>query len=140
MSVCYSKEPCNSQCTCEGTSLNLKMDCSKISRTYFLHIFEIPLSVSKIILKNNNMEHFSKGGAMIGQQKNVWSIDISGNRIMNFEENQFQHMFSNLRFLDLSNNRIRQIKYKAFLGLKLLTALYLGQNQISFIFHFQKCF
>ena len=69
MSVCYPKEPCNIQCTCEGISLNLKMDCSKISRTYFLRIFAIPLSVRKIILKNNNIENFFKGGALIGQRK-----------------------------------------------------------------------
>ena len=41
--------------------------------------------------------------------------------------------FSNLRYLNLSVNPLRQIKQKTFLGLELLKILYLGNNQMTLI-------
>ena len=130
---CFSEGPCHTQCKCKGTGSNFKLDCSGKSWIYFPQLPEISVSVGKIDLKQNNIEHLPHGKAATGQQPNVWSIDISENKIIIVEENTFLNMFPNLVFLDLSTNRIKQIKQKAFFRLKLLRGLYLGGNQISFI-------
>ena len=130
---CFSEGPCHTQCKCKGTGSNFKLDCSGKSWIYFPQLPEISVSVGKIDLKQNNIKHLPHGEAGTGQRPNVWSIDISENKIIIVEENTFLNMFPNLVFLDLSTNRIKQIKQKAFFGLKLLRGLYLGGNQISFI-------
>ena len=131
ISGCYSE--CHSQCKCKGKGVNSKMDCSGNSLIYFPEISEIPISVGKIFLKNNNIERLTQGETVIGQRPNVWSIDISENKIIHVGENVFQYMFPNLTFLDLSNNRLQRIKAKTFFNLKLLRGLYLGSNEIRFI-------
>ena len=133
MSGCFSEKSCHTQCICKGKGSNSELDCSGKSWIYFPRLPEITLSVGKIILKNNEIEHLPHGEGGTGQRTNVWSIDISENKIINVEENVFQHMFPSLKVLDLSTNEIRLIKLKAFSGLKLLRALYLSRNQISFI-------
>ena len=44
-------------------------------------------------------------------------------------------MFSNLSILDLSRNKIRQIKHTPFFALHSLTSLFLDRNYISYIHH-----
>ena len=133
MSGCFSEESCHTQCICKEKGWNSELDCSGKSWIYFPELPEIPLSVGKINLKNNKIERLPHGKGGIGQWTNVWSINISENKIINVEENVFHHMFPNLNFLDLSTNKIKQINRKAFSDLKLLRGLYLSRNQISFI-------
>ena len=110
---CFCERSCLTNCTCGGTKEKSYLDCSGIKLQYFPKLHEIPVLVGRIILKDNNIEHFPRGG--IGFWPNVWSIDISGNKIINVEGNEFHHMFSNLSILDLSRNQIRQIKHTPFL-------------------------
>ena len=133
LSVCHSQGPCHSQCKCEGISLDSFLDCSGKSWIYFPEISEIPSTVGTIILRNNNIGQFHPRGAATGHRPNVWSIDISENKIINAEENGLHEMFPNLIFLDLSKNQIQQIKQQAFSGLKLLRNLHLERNQIRLI-------
>ena len=133
MCGCYSESLCHSKCNCQGTLPHSKLDCSGKNLIYFPQLFEIPFSVGEIILKNNNIEHLPHGEAEIGLLPNVWTIELDGNKIINVEDNIFQHMFPNLRYLYLSKNQIRQIKHKTFIGLNLLIGLYLDRNQISYI-------
>ena len=131
ISGCYSI--CHIECKCEGTGSKSKLDCSGNSWIYFPQLPEIPSTVGRISLKYNNIRQLLHGEAKTGQGPNVWSIDISENKILNVEDNVFQHIFPNLAFLDLSRNRIKCIKSKAFINLKLLRGLYLDRNQISSI-------
>ena len=133
ISGCYSESLCDSKCNCPGTLPNSLLDCSSKSLINFPQLFEIPLSVGEIILKNNNIEHIPHGEAEIGHLPNVWTIELKENKIINVEDNIFQHMFPHLRYLDLSKNQIRQIKHKTFIALNLLEGLYLDSNQISYI-------
>ena len=126
------EKTCVKNCRCGGTGSNSYIDCSGQRFMYFsLLLFKIPLSVEQIILRNNNIEHFPQGG--IGKRLNVWSFDMSENKIINIEGNVLKHMFPNLRYLNLSRNQIRQIKRSSFFGLKLLRTLYLDNNQINLI-------
>ena len=133
ISGCYSESLCQSKCYCQGTLPNYELDCSGKSLINFPQFLEIPLSVGEIILKNNQIKHLPYGEAEIGLLPNVWTIELDGNKIINVEDNIFQHMFPNLRYLYLSKNQIRQIKHKTFIGLNLLIGLYLDRNQKSYI-------
>ena len=133
MCGCYSESLCEGKCYCQGTLPHSKLDCSGKSLINFPQLFEIPYSVGEIILTNNNIEHLPHGEAEIGQLPNVWTIELTENKIINVEVNMFQNMFPNLGYLYLSKNQIRQVKQKAFIGLKLLKHLYLDSNQISYI-------
>ena len=129
ISGCYSR--CHSECKCERKGSKSKLDCSGNSWIYFPQLPEIPSTVGRINLQYNNIRQLPHGETKTGQRPNVWSIDISENKILNVEENVFQDVFPNLVFLDLSRNRIKRIKSKAFINLKLLRGLYLNRNQIS---------
>ena len=137
ISGCNSARLCLNNCKCEGgTSLNSNLDCSGKGLMYFPQFVEkLRLLVGQIILKNNNIEHLPHGEAGIGLKPwpAVWTIDISGNKIITVKDNVFQHRFPRLKILDLSRNQITQIQHKAFVGVNLLTVLYLNRNQISFI-------
>ena len=130
---CYCERPCLTNCTCDGTKEKSSLDCSGKRLLYFPKLHEIPTFIGQIDLKDNNIEHFPRGG--IGFWPNVWSIDISGNKIINVEGNEFHHMFPNLSILDLSRNQIRQIKHTPFFALHSLTSLFLDRNYISYIYH-----
>ena len=127
----YSGETvCHSQCKCEGSAI---LDCSGKSWEHLPDGFDIPKSVEMIIINNNNFVNFSQFGVLTGQWPNVTTLDISENKIIHVEDNRFNDTFPNLSNLYVSNNQIREIKHKAFYGLKLLTTLYLDRNQISLI-------
>ena len=130
---CYCERSCLTNCTCGGTKEKSYLDCSGKTLIYFPKLYEITVSFGQIILKDNNIEHFPRGG--IGFWPNVWSIDISGNKIMNVEGNEIHQMFSNLSILDLSRNQIRQIKHTPFFALHSLNSLFLDRNYISYIYH-----
>ena len=124
---CYSK--CLSKCKCTNSTL----DCSGNSWIYFPQLPEIPSTIGRISLEYNHLRQLPHGEAKTGQRPNVWTINISENKILNVEENVFQDIFPNLVFLYLTRNRIKRIKSKAFINLKLLRGLYLNRNQISSI-------
>ena len=52
---CFSETPCETQCKCTGTGSNSELDCSGNSWKYFPQLTQIPLSVGKLNLKNNNI-------------------------------------------------------------------------------------
>ena len=133
ISTCHSENLCQNQCKCKGTGLYRFMDCSGKRWKPFPPLSEIPSAVAIISLINNSIEHLPVGEAGKEQRTNVWSIDLSKNKIRKVEENVFQHIFPNIHFLGLSKNRIQHIEHRAFFGLKKLKALHLNRNQICCI-------
>ena len=83
------------------------LDCFETHLLHFPKLHVIPFLVGQIILKNNNNEQISSGEAATEQSENVWSINLSGNKIIDIESNELQHMFPKLGFFDLSKNRIK---------------------------------
>ena len=123
--ICSGETICHSQCECEDGAI---LDCSGKSWEHLIDGFDIPLSADMIIIKNNNIVNLSQIGALKGQWPNVKTLDISENKIVIVEENKVYDMFPNLSYLYLSKNQIKQVKHKAFYGLKSLRTLYMDRK------------
>ena len=128
--ICSGETVCHSQCKCEDGAI---LDCSGKSWEHLPNGLNVSLSVERIFLNNNNIVNFSQIGDLTGQRTNVDTLDISGNKIVIVEKNEAYDMFPNLSYLYLSKNQIKQVKHKAFYGLKSLRTLYMDRNQISLI-------
>ena len=57
-------------------------------------------------------------------------LDMSYNQIYTLRNRSLEYLM-NLRFLDLSNNGLRQIELDAFKGLSKLTVMWLGNNMLT---------
>ena len=59
---CFCERSCLTNCTCGETKEKSYLDCSGKRLLYFPKLHEIPVSFGRITLRDNNIEHFPRGG------------------------------------------------------------------------------
>ena len=85
-------------------------------------------NITNIDYKNNKIQRLPRQPPGLRRTK-VWSIDLAGNVIDLLQEDNLGKTFSNLSYLDLSNNKISSLSENSFQYLTNWKVLYLSFNK-----------
>ncbi|KAJ9579590.1 hypothetical protein L9F63_004775, partial [Diploptera punctata] len=112
---CLIDSACPSGCSCEGTLV----DCS--ARGLKEIPKDIPMYTTELLLNDNEIGRIKSDG-LFGRLPNLQKLDLRRNRVTGIEENAFEGS-ARLTELLLSENKIREVHNKMFVGLTNLKTL-----------------
>ena len=121
---------CLNNCDCSEFGGKMKLKCNRRNLTYFPLASALSENITVINYENNKVQQLPKQPEGFKRTK-VWSINLAGNVIDMLLIDNLGKTFSNLSYLDLSNNKIRSLSEKSFRYLINLKALYLSSNKLK---------
>ena len=123
---------CLSNCDCLKYGGNVELQCNRRDLSFFPLASALSDDITHINYKNNKIQRLPRQPLGFRRTK-VSSINIAGNVIDTLLIDNLGKTFSNLSYLDLSNNKISSLSENSFQYLTNLKALYLSSNKLKTI-------
>ena len=123
---------CFDNCGCSVHGGKVRLQCNSKSLSSFPLASFLAENITNINYKNNKIQRLPRQPPGLRRTK-VWSINLAGNVIDLLQEDNLGKTFSNLSYLDLSNNKISSLSENSFQYLTNLKVLYLSFNKFKTI-------
>ena len=128
---------CLNNCDCLENGGNVRLQCNRRDVSFFPQASDLPSNITMINYENNKIKQLPTQQLptqLPGLRRiEVWSINLAGNDIDTLLKDNLGKTFSNLSYLDLSNNKISSLSENSFQYLTNLKALYLSSNKLKTI-------
>ena len=120
---------CLNECDCIHTKGTLKLKCDGRNYSNLPLVYVLPQNIAVISFKNNKIQKLQKQPVGL-RRRNVWRVDLSGNIIDQFFQDNLGEPYPNLSHLDLAKNKIASLSEHSFQHLRKLKVLFLSNNKL----------